>query len=60
MEIDNYLDETKDKVVILDWLLLPHTKYFDICGMNILLDIPYEVRKKEQRKEILLQKTIFF
>lgn len=48
MEIDNYLDETKDKVVILDWLLLPHTKYFDICGMNILLDIPYEVRKKEQ------------
>lgn len=46
MEIDDYLGENKDKVVILDWLLLPHTKYFDMCDMNILLDIPYEVRKK--------------
>ena len=37
MEIDDYLEENKDKVVILDWLLLPHTKYFDMCDMKILL-----------------------
>lgn len=50
MEIDDYLEENKDKVVILDWLLLPHTKYFDMCDMKILLDIPYEVRKQRAMK----------
>ena len=50
MEIDDYLEENKDKVVILDWLLLPHTKYFDMCDMKILLDIPYEVRKQRAIK----------
>ena len=50
MEIDDYLEENKDKVVILDWLLLPHTKYFDMCDVKILLDIPYEIRKQRAIK----------
>ena len=46
IEIDKFLDEHKDKLVILDWLLLPITKYFNMCDMKILLDIPNEIRKK--------------
>ena len=46
----------KSNVIILDWILLPITKYFDQCDIKILLDIPYEIRKKEQCKEITYQK----
>ena len=44
-EIDKFLEDNKDKVVILDWLLLTKSKYFDMCDIKILLDVPYEVRK---------------
>lgn len=43
-EIDNFLEDNKDKVIILDWLLLPNSKYFDMCDFKVLLDIPYETR----------------
>lgn len=46
IEIDKYIEKNKNKVIILDWLLLPITKYFAMCDIKILLDIPYEVRKK--------------
>lgn len=46
IEIDRFLSSNKDKIVILDWLLLPISKYFYMCDMKILLDIPYEVRKQ--------------
>ena len=46
IEIDKFLDENKDKIIILDWLLLPITRYFDMCDIKIVLDIPYEVRKE--------------
>ena len=46
IEIDNFLDIYKDKIIILDWLLLSISKYFNMCDIKILLDIPYEVRKK--------------
>ena len=46
VEIDNFLNDNKDKIIILDWLLLPISKYFDMCDIKILLDIPYEVRKQ--------------
>ena len=45
IEIDKFIDDNKNKIVILDWLLLPKTEYFDMCDIKILLDIPYEVRK---------------
>ena len=44
-EIDKFLEDNRDKVVILDWLLLTKSKYFDMCDIKILLDVPYEVRK---------------
>ena len=50
IEIDNFLDKNKDKIIILDWLLLPISKYFDMCDIKIVLDIPYEVRKERAMK----------
>lgn len=50
IEIDKFLDDNKDKIVILDWLLLPITKYFSMCSVKVLLDVPYEVRKERAVK----------
>ena len=46
IEIDNFLDVNKDKIIILDWILLSISKYFDMCDIKILLDIPYIIRKQ--------------
>ena len=45
-EIDKCIESYKDKIIILDWLLLPKSKYFEMCDVKILLDISYEVRKQ--------------
>ena len=45
-EIDNFINENKDKIIILDYILLPLTKYFNKCNIKILLDIPYSIRKQ--------------
>ena len=50
MEIDKFLISNKDKIIILDWLLLSISKYFDMCDVKILLDIPYDVRKERAMK----------
>ena len=49
-EIDKFIEEIKKKIIILDWLLLPKSKYFDKCDIKILLDIPYEIRKQRAIK----------
>ena len=45
-EIDSFINENKNKIIILDYILLPLTKYFDKCNIKILLDIPYHIRKQ--------------
>ena len=35
-EIDNFIYENKDKIIILDYIVLPLTKYFDKCNIKIL------------------------
>lgn len=50
IEIDNFLSLHKEKIIVLDWILLPITKYFDLCDVKILLDIPYEIRKQRAIK----------
>lgn len=42
--IDNELKFYKDYV--LDFILLPHTKYWNMCDKKILCKCPYEIRKK--------------
>ena len=49
IEIDKILNLNKDKIIILDWLLL-NTKYFNMCDVKILLDVSYDVRKKRAMK----------
>lgn len=44
--IDEFINENKDKLIILDWILLPQTKYAGMCNLKVLFDIPYEVRLK--------------
>lgn len=45
VEINNFLEANEDKNIILDWILLPKTQYFDMCDVKILVNVPYEVRK---------------
>lgn len=44
-KIDDFINQNKNKIIILDWILLTKTKYLDMCKVKILLNIPYEVRK---------------
>ena len=59
IEIDKFLIDNKDKIIILDWILLPISKYFDICDIKILLDIPYEIRKERAIKRDNITKEEF-
>ena len=45
IEIDKVIEENKNCVIVLDWILLPITKYFKMSDMRILLDVPYEIRR---------------
>lgn len=59
IEIDNFLNIHKNKIIILDWLLLPITKYFAMCNIKILLDIPYDVRKQRVMRRDNITKEAF-
>ena len=50
VEINKFIKDNKDKTIILDWLLLSITHYFNMCDIKILLDIPYEIRKERAMK----------
>jgi dephospho-CoA kinase len=43
--IDNIIKQ--NDMVILDWILIPQTKYFKMCNLKILVDAPYEIRKEK-------------
>lgn len=46
LEIKKIINENKNKIIILDWQLLPKTHYFTACDLKILLDVPLEIRKE--------------
>ena len=48
--IDQILDRNPDKIIILDWLLLPKTKYFESSNLKILVDAPLEIRMERAIK----------
>ena len=58
-KIDKFLKDNKDKIVILDWLLLPLTKFFEMADIKILLDIPLEVRIERAIKRDNITKEAF-
>ena len=42
--IQKFIDDNKDKTIILDWLLLTKSHFFNMCDVKILVDAPYEIR----------------
>ncbi len=44
--IKEYIDNNQNKIIVLDWLLLPKTEYFKKCDLTILLNIDKEIRKQ--------------
>lgn len=45
-EIDNYILNNSDKNIILDYIMLHKTKYFNKDNLKILVDAPLSVRLK--------------
>lgn len=43
-QIDMFIENNPNKIIILDWLLLPKTKYFKKSDLKILITAPYETR----------------
>lgn len=58
--IDTYISLNQDKIILLDWILIPHTKYFKQSKLNILITSPFEERIKriEIRDSIPLSKIL--
>ena len=42
--IDEFIKENNGKIIILDWILIPKTKYFDISDLNILINADFKSR----------------
>jgi len=59
-EIDKFLLNNKNKIVVLDWQLLPKTKFFKKCDIKILLDIPIKIRKERIIKRDNITKEEFY
>lgn len=45
-EIDSYISDNKKKIIILDYIMLPKTKYFETSDLKILVKASYEERLK--------------
>ena len=57
--LDEIIEENKDNLLILDWILLPKTDYFDKCDVKILLDVPYETRLERALQRDNITKEAF-
>ena len=44
--IDGYIKSYSNNGIVLDWILLPHTQYFNMCDKKILIKCDEELRKK--------------
>lgn len=45
-KIDEFIKTNKNKIIILDWILIPKTKYFDSSNIKILVKADLEERIK--------------
>ncbi len=50
IEISKLISQNEGKLIILDWQLLPKTKYFELSDLRVLLDVPYSIRKERVLK----------
>lgn len=58
-ELDKFIEENKDKIIILDWLLLHNTKFLKECDIRILLDIDQNTRMERITKRDNISKERF-
>lgn len=58
-QIDKIIEGNKDKIIILDWLLLPRTKYFYQSDFRILVTAPLETRMERAMKRDGITKEKF-
>lgn len=49
-EINNIIEKNKGKLIVLDWILLYNSEFFDKCDIKILVDTPYEIRMERAIK----------
>lgn len=49
-QIDNIIVNNRDKIILLDWLLLPRTKFFYSSDLRILITAPLDVRMQRAMK----------
>ena len=45
LKIDEIINNNKDKIFVLDYILIYKTEYFNNSDIKILLDVPYEIRR---------------
>lgn len=57
--IDEQLSINKSKIVILDWLLLPRTKFFKQSDLRVWVDAPYEERVERAVKRSPITRDYF-
>lgn len=57
--IDEFIANHPNNIIILDWLLLPKTKYFKASDLRILIKAPIEVRIKRAIKRDGITKEKF-
>lgn len=57
--IDAYIKENQDKIIVLDWLLLPKTKYLAASNLKILVTAPLEIRMERVIKRDNISKEKF-
>lgn len=62
--IDETINENPNKIILLDWVLLPKTKYFDQSDLRIWVDSPVEERydrvvKRAKDKETITKEYFY-
>ncbi len=57
--IDNFIEENKNKIIILDWILIPKTKYFNISNTNILVQSDFNTRMKRATQRDAINESAF-
>lgn len=56
--IDQIIENNQDKVILLDYVLLPKTKYFDQSDLRIWVEAPYETRLERVIKRAVQERNI--
>jgi dephospho-CoA kinase len=57
--IDDIIETNKDAIVVLDWIILDQTKYWNLLDYKILVHTDYEIRKERVIKRDSINEEYF-